>query len=84
MMAEYIYKALLEDEGFNTLLYMDQIYSSLIKFISFLNEDPSLFSTELKGRIKLLMNYATPYDHFSKSDGVFKLFCEYFLKLFKH
>lgn len=63
---------------------MDQIYSSLIKFISFLNEDPSLFSTELKGRIKRLMNYANPYDNFAKSDGVFKLFCEYFLKLFRY
>ncbi len=65
--AEYIYRALLDDEGFNTLLYLDQIHGSLIKFISYLNEDPSLFSTELKARIKLLSNYAVPYDNFSRA-----------------
>lgn len=73
--AEYIYKALLDDEGFNTLLYLDQIHSSLIKFISYLNEDPSLFSTELKARIKLLSNYAIPYDNFSRAEGILKTFC---------
>lgn len=83
-MTEYIYKALLDDEGLNTLLYIDQIHTSLIKFIGFLNEDPSLFSPELKSRIKLLSNYATPYDHFTRAEGVFKVFCEYFLRLFKY
>jgi hypothetical protein len=45
IIAEYIYKALLDDEGTQTFAYIDQIYSSLIKFVALLNEDPSLFST---------------------------------------
>jgi hypothetical protein len=84
IIAEYIYKALLEDEGVNTFIYIEHIHASLIKFIGLLNEDPSLFSTELKSRIKLLSNYATPYDHFNRNDGAFKSFCEYFLRLFKY
>lgn len=75
IITEYIYKALLEDEGINTLLYIDQIHTSLIKFVSFLNEDPTIFSTELKSRIRLLSNYATPYDHFTRAEAVFKSFC---------
>lgn len=84
IIADYIYKALLDDEGINTFIYIEQIYASLLKFIGLLSEDPSIFSTELKSRIKLLSNYATPYDHFSRAEGAFKVFCEYFLRLFKY
>lgn len=45
IIAEYVYKALLDDEGINTFIYIEQIHGSLIKFIGLLNEDPSLFST---------------------------------------
>ena len=39
IICEYVYKIFLEDDGINTVLYMDQIHSSLLKLSTYLRED---------------------------------------------
>ena len=59
-----MYKIFLEDEGINTVFYMDQIHSSLLKLSTYLREDKT-FSKEIKKKVRFLKNYIISFDHFS-------------------
>jgi len=62
---------------------IDQIHNSLITISSCLSKDSSVFTRDLKISIMHLTNYAMAYDNFTRADGNFKAFADYFLRLFK-
>ena len=83
MICEYIYKIFLEDEGLNTVYYMDQLHSSLLKISTWLKEDKT-FSKEIKKKVRFLKNLVISLDYFSGAENTFKNLSDYFLKLIKY
>lgn len=68
MLEDYIYKVLLEDDGMTTMLYLDQIFNSIMPISRALKEERVSFSKELSRSTKFLLNYASPFEYILKEN----------------